>query len=79
MAASNLPPIIIKKRKKHHAEHHGGAWKVALADFMTAMFIVFLLLWLLNQTTPEQKSGIAEYFSPAAVSRNTSGSGGVLG
>jgi chemotaxis protein MotB len=79
MAASNLPPIIIKKKKRAHGEHHGGAWKVALADFMTAMFIVFLLLWLINQTTPEQRSGIADYFAPASVSRNTSGSGGMLG
>jgi chemotaxis protein MotB len=79
-AGSNLPPIIVKKRKGggHHGAH-STAWKIALADFMTALFIIFLMLWLINQTTPEQRSGIADYFSPAAVSRNTSGSGGVFG
>ena len=76
---SNLPPIIVKKRKAAHHGSHSTAWKIALADFMTALFIIFLMLWLINQTTPEQRSGIADYFSPAAVSRNTSGSGGVFG
>ena len=73
-------PIIIKKVKKggHHG-HHGGAWKVAYADFVTAMMAFFLLLWLLNATTDEQKRGIADYFSPTAVAQNTSGAGGVLG
>jgi len=76
---SNLPPIIVKKKKGGHHGAHSTAWKIALADFMTAVFIIFLMLWLINQTTPEQRSGIADYFSPAAVSRNTSGSGGVFG
>src|SRR5260221_7505095 len=79
MADSHLAPIIIKKRKHGAHPFHGGHWKVALADFMTAMFIVFLLLWLLNQTTPEQREGIADYFSPASVSRQVSGASGVLG
>jgi chemotaxis protein MotB len=78
-AGSNLPPIIVKKKKGGHHAAHSTAWKIALADFMTALFIIFLMLWLINQTTPEQRSGIADYFSPAAVSRNTSGSGGVFG
>lgn len=76
---TNLPPIIVKKKKGGHHGAHSTAWKIALADFMTALFIIFLMLWLINQTTPEQRSGIADYFSPAAVSRNTSGSGGVFG
>ena len=76
---TNLPPIIVKKKKAGHHGAHSTAWKIALADFMTALFIIFLMLWLINQTTPEQRSGIADYFSPAAVSRNTSGSGGVFG
>jgi chemotaxis protein MotB len=56
---------IIKKIKKGGGHgHHGGAWKVAYADFVTAMMAFFLLLWLLNVTTKDQKQGIAEYFSP---------------
>lgn len=58
-------PIIIKKIKKGGHGHHGGAWKVAYADFVTAMMAFFLLMWLLNATTEEQKTGIADYFSPS--------------
>ena len=54
-------PIIVKKIKKVAAGHHGGAWKVAYADFVTAMMAFFLLLWLLNAVTEEQKKGIAAY------------------
>ncbi len=72
-------PIIIKKVKKHHSAHHGGAWKIAYADFVTAMMAFFLLLWLISMTTPEQKKGLADYFAPANVSESTSGAGGVLG
>ncbi len=80
MAGGDKAPIIIKKVKKvAPAGHHGGAWKVAYADFVTAMMAFFLLLWLLNVTTDEQKRGIADYFSPASLARQTSGSGGVLG
>ena len=72
--------IIIKKVKKGgHAGHHGGAWKVAYADFVTAMMAFFLLLWLLNVTTDVQKRGIADYFDPTLTSKSTSGAGGVLG
>ncbi len=61
----NLRPIIIIKRKKIIAGgHHGGAWKVAYADFVTAMMAFFLLMWLLNATTEEQRQGIAAYFNP---------------
>jgi chemotaxis protein MotB len=73
-------PILIKKVKKvSGAGHHGGAWKVAYADFVTAMMAFFLLMWLINTTSPEQKRGIADYFAPASVSETTSGSGGILG
>ncbi|WP_207478982.1 flagellar motor protein MotB [Arenibaculum pallidiluteum] len=78
-AGQNQPIIIKRKKKGGHAAHHGGAWKVAYADFVTAMMAFFLLLWLLNVTTAEQRRGIADYFSPASVARSTSGSGGVLG
>ena len=72
-------PIIIKKVKKVvGGGHHGGAWKVAYADFVTAMMAFFLLMWLINVTSPDQKRGIADYFAPASVSASTSGSGGIL-
>ena len=81
MAVSGDQPIIvIKKVKKGGGHgHHGGAWKVAYADFVTAMMAFFLLMWLLNTTSPEQKQGIADYFAPASISSSTSGSGGILG
>ncbi len=80
MAGNNQQPIIIKKVKKVSGHgHHGGAWKVAYADFVTAMMAFFLLMWLINTTSPEQKRGIADYFAPASVSQSTSGSGGILG
>ena len=61
--------IIIKKIKKGgYGGHHGGSWKVAYADFVTAMMAFFLLLWLLAATTEEQKRGIAEYFTPESFS-----------
>jgi chemotaxis protein MotB len=72
-------PILIKKVKKGGGHgHHGGAWKVAYADFVTAMMAFFLLMWLINATSPQQKKGIADYFAPASVSETTSGSGGIL-
>jgi chemotaxis protein MotB len=72
-------PIIIKRIKKGGGHgHHGGAWKVAYADFVTAMMAFFLLMWLINTTSPEQKRGIADYFAPASVSETTSGAGGIL-
>src|SRR3569833_818622 len=65
--------------KKVAGGHHGGAWKVAYADFVTALMAFFLLLWLLNVTTKEQKSGIADYFKPTVASVQQSGAGGVMG
>lgn len=77
---SGNQPIVIKKVKKViGGGHHGGAWKVAYADFVTAMMAFFLLMWLINTTSPEQKRGIADYFAPASVSRSTQGSDGLLG
>src|ERR1700741_5476417 len=79
MAVGGDQPIIVKKVKKGgNGGHHGGAWKVAYADFVTAMMAFFLLMWLINTTSPEQKRGIADYFAPASVSETTSGSGGIL-
>jgi chemotaxis protein MotB len=71
-------PLIIKKVKKvGGGGGHGGAWKVAYADFVTAMMAFFLLLWLLNATTEDQKRGIADYFSPTPgeMRATTGGSG----
>jgi len=80
MAEENgAAPIIKRVRKVSGHAHHGGAWKVAYADFVTAMMAFFLLLWLLNATTDEQKRGISNYFAPSSVSDNNSGGGGVLG
>ena len=79
--ADPVRPIIIIRRKKKggHPAHHGGAWKVAYADFVTAMMSFFLLLWLLNVTTDVERKGIADYFAPMATSKSESGSGGVGG
>ncbi len=79
MAANSDQTIIIKKVKKGSHPHHGGAWKIAYADFVTAMMAFFLLMWLLAMTTPEQKQGLADYFAPANISRSNSGAGGVMG
>ena len=79
MAGANQAVIIKKVKKGHGHGHHGGAWKVAYADFVTAMMAFFLLLWLLNATTDEQKAGIADYFTPSSVSKSNSGGGGVMG
>ena len=77
--ATNDQPFIIKKIKKGGHAHHGGAWKIAYADFVTAMMAFFLLLWLISMTTPEQKKGLADYFAPPNVSESQSGAGGVMG
>ena len=75
------PPIIVKKITIVAAGHHGGAWKVAYADFVTAMMAFFLLLWLLGATTEKQRKGIADYFTPTLVKlrQQSAGSNGMLG
>lgn len=74
-------PIIVKKViVQTHGRHHGGAWKVAYADFVTAMMAFFLLLWILGATTEDQRKGIADYFTPTLMQMtNSGGSNGVLG
>ncbi len=74
------PEILVRKVKaKVHGGHHGGAWKVAYADFVTAMMAFFLLMWLLGATNEKQRKGIADYFAPTIVqSNNSGGSNGVL-
>lgn len=74
--AAIVQPIIIKRRRVVKADgHHGGAWKVAYADFVTAMMAFFLLMWLLNATTEEQRKGLADYFSPTIPISRISGGG----
>ncbi|MEM7212713.1 MAG: flagellar motor protein MotB [Pseudomonadota bacterium] len=77
---SDARPIIIKKKKGGGGDgHHGGAWKVAYADFVTAMMAFFLLMWLLNATSEEQRKGLADFFDPSLpISRVSAGGAGML-
>lgn len=76
MAAKANAPVIIKRKKSGGGGgHHGGAWKVAYADFVTAMMAFFLLMWLLNATTEKQRKGIADYFNPTVPINRVSGGG----
>ncbi|WP_291194196.1 flagellar motor protein MotB [Hyphomonas sp.] len=71
-----VQPIIIRRKKVYKADgHHGGAWKVAYADFVTAMMAFFLLMWLLNATTEDQRKGLADYFNPSIPISRISGGG----
>lgn len=73
---SDRPSIIIRRVEgASEGGHHGGAWKVAYADFVTAMMAFFLLMWLLSATNEEQRSGLAQYFAPTMVRTPGSGSG----
>ena len=81
-AGSNQPPIIVRKIiMEQHAGHHGGAWKVAYADFVTAMMAFFLLMWLLGATDEKQRKGLADYFAPTLVHmrEKSAGSDGLFG
>src|SRR5258706_12637177 len=73
--------VIIRRNEiGEAAAHHGGAWKVAYADFVTAMMAFFLLMWLLNATTEDQRKGLADYFSPNnLMSHASSGTGQPFG
>lgn len=75
MADPQVAPIIVKKIIKGGHGHHGGAWKVAYADFVTAMMAFFLLMWLINATSPEQKKGLADYFTPTIGIKDSMGIG----
>ncbi len=68
-------PIIIKRIKKAGGGHHGGAWKVAYADFVTAMMAFFLLMWLLGATTEKQRKALADYFAPTLISSKQDSAG----
>jgi len=81
MAQNDTRPLIIKRKKVIVVGgHHGGAWKVAYADFVTAMMAFFMLMWLLNATTEQQRKGIADYFSPTIpITRISGGGDGAFG
>lgn len=70
-----VAPIIVKKVNKGHEGHHGGMWKVAYADFVTAMMAFFLLMWLIGATPKENLQGIAKYFTPTVSRRQDKGLG----
>jgi len=80
-AQGNAAPVIIKRKKVvKGGGHHGGAWKVAYADFVTAMMAFFLLMWLLNATTEKQRKGLSDFFSPTIpINRISGGGDGALG
>ena len=77
----NVRPIVVKRKKVvAGGGHHGGAWKVAYADFVTAMMAFFLMLWLLGATTEDQRRGLADYFSPSMpVYQSSAGGDGAFG
>jgi len=74
------PEVVIRWKKDKHTAHHGGAWKIAYADFVTAMMAFFLLLWIIGATNEDQRKGIADYFTPTVIQmKNSGGSNGVMG
>ncbi|TFW11549.1 flagellar motor protein MotB [Massilia arenosa] len=75
MADEGLRPIIVKRIKKGGGGHHGGAWKIAYADFVTAMMAFFLLMWLLGSTTKGDLNGISEFFKTPLKVAMSGGSG----
>ncbi len=81
MSEHSKQPIIIKKIKKVSAAgHHGGSWKIAYADFVTAMMAFFMLMWLINVTSEEQRKGIADFFAPNIINmKSRNGAGGMMG
>lgn len=80
-AVANTRPIVIKRKKVVGGDgHHGGAWKVAYADFVTAMMAFFMLMWLLNATSEQQRAGLADYFTPTiTINRSSGGGEGMFG
>jgi chemotaxis protein MotB len=75
--AEPVRPVIVKKvYEAAHGGHHGGAWKVAYADFVTAMMAFFLLMWLLGATTEKQRKALADYFAPTLVTQKQDSAGG---
>src|SRR5271156_6150912 len=71
--------IVIKRHSAHEEEHHGGAWKIAFADFMTAMMAFFLVLWIISATDKNTKTLIARYFNPVKVEEPAKAQKGIHG
>src|SRR4051812_27835613 len=79
MSSDHPEIIIIKRSGKHEEEHHGGAWKIAFADFMTAMMAFFLVLWIINATDKNTKKVIAHYFNPVRIEEPSRANKGIQG
>ena len=80
MSKNTAAPVRVKRKKVAQGAHHGGAWKVAYADFVTAMMAFFLLMWLLGATNETQRKGLADYFNPSIpVNRISGGGDGAFG
>ena len=79
MAAQHPEIVIVRRRGSHEGEHHGGAWKIAFADFMTAMMAFFLVLWIISATDKNTKTLIARYFNPVKVEEPAKAQKGIHG
>jgi chemotaxis protein MotB len=74
MADEKLAPVVVIKKKAGHAGHHGGAWKVAYADFVTAMMAFFMVMWLMNSSQKVQDAVGAYFRDPSGTGRQTGSS-----
>jgi chemotaxis protein MotB len=79
MAAQHPEIVIVRRRSAHEDEHHGGAWKIAFADFMTAMMAFFLVLWIISATDKNTKTLIARYSNPVKVEEPAKAQKGIHG
>src|SRR6516225_8124325 len=79
MKAEHAEIVIVRRRSSNEGEHHGGAWKIAFADFMTAMMAFFLVLWIISATDKNTKTLIARYFNPVKVEEPAKAQKGIHG
>src|SRR5271165_4485196 len=79
MAAQHPEIVIVRRRGSHEDAHHGGAWKIAFADFMTAMMAFFLVLWIISATDKNTKTLIARYFNPVKIEEPAKAQKGIRG
>ena len=79
MVAPHPEIVIVRRRSAHEEGHHGGAWKIAFADFMTAMMAFFLVLWIISATDKNTKTLIARYFNPVKVEEPAKARKGIRG
>jgi chemotaxis protein MotB len=78
MAKHDTGRVVVRRKRAYGESHHGGSWKIAYADFMTAMMAFFLLMWILSVSDENQLTGIADYFAPAKISMQAPGGTGPL-